>query len=413
MRILIISYFFPPFNTIGAVRVGKTAKYLQKLGHEVMVVTADNQQLAGPIPASLPLEIPETCIVSTGWLNLSAAPPLLQNSLFRRVAKSGILKNGHIGWFPYAYRAASRLIGLWKPDIIYASAMPTVSLITASLLSSRFRLPWVAEFRDLWTDNHYIKYSPRRRKLEEYLETKVLSSTSGMVTVSEPLADILIRKYKKPTEVILNGYDLEDYPKKTSGIPTTNSTLLITYTGTIYGGRQDPSPLFKALQYLRTESVNICVEFYGTDIFGTDCKIIEKAVQEYQLSGMVINKPAVPYHEALRKQQNSDILLLILWDDPSQKGVYTGKLFEYIGAQRPILAVGSNDSAAANLIQERKLGVVLNDPGKIAEQLKMWIEQKKEDGIPDNMIEMTADLSRYEQTVRLDKFLSGILSDHL
>jgi hypothetical protein len=125
---------------------------------------------------------------------------------------------------------------------------------------------------------------------------------------------------------------------------------------------------------------------------------------------MVEVRAPIPYKESLKAQREADVLLLLLWTDPRERGVYTGKLFEYIGARRPILAVGSLDCVAAELIMDRQAGVVMNDPGEIAAQLRLWIQMKDEaKAIPDVSEESMVGISREEQVGVLEKFLTGRL----
>lgn len=393
MRILIISFRFPPFNSIGAVRVGKTAKYLTKMGHEVKVVTAARQRGR---QSELPVEIPESNIFYTG------RPP----SRFVMIEKI-LGDRGRSGpsWCRYAFKKAEELLALWSPDIIYASALPYNSLLVASSLSHKYKIPWVAEFRDLWADNHSSNRQGVDQWWHEHLENRTLSNVSGMVTVSEPLAGKLRIKYDKPVSVILNGFDPGDYPleRKINKDPI----LKILYTGMIYN-KQDPSPLFAAIKLLGSEAENIKIAFYGSK-----ADLVNRLITQYKIESFVKVYSSVSYKESLTLQINADVLLLLNWNDPAQKGIYTGKLFEYIGARRPILAIGSVDNVASELIINRKLGIVSNDPSEIATQLRKWIKQKNQfKEIPSHPLESTQGFTREEQTIILDKFLKSIIESN-
>lgn len=424
MRILIISHAFPPYNSIGAVRVGKTAKYLDEMGHDVRVITTRQSG-----PNDLAIEIALDKIVYTPRIDINYPKELLrakkQNILsidtpVRRIEKSNFvdslwkayrvlinIPDEAVGWIPYALRAASVLVRVWKPDLIFASAMPFTSLIIAKRISKRCGIPWVGELRDLWVDHHNYSYPGARRWLDNYLESKVLSSASALVTVSEPLAAVLRLKYNKPIAVILNGFDFSDY--SVPEITGSDKTLRIVYTGSIYKGKMDPSPLFSALQLLGSYTEKVKVEFYG---FGRYFFIISQIAEQFGVSHLISVKARLPYTEALLQQKKADVLLLLLWTDLNEQGVYTGKLFEYIGARRPILAIGGINNVAASLITERKAGIVLNDPAQIAEQLKVWIHEKELEGIASTGEQALAGLSRREQTCKLVEFLQSILKSN-
>lgn len=156
MKILMVTYRFPPYNSIGAVRCGKMAKYLIELGHEVKVISCENQ----PLPATLPLEIPEENVFYTSWWNINKPVEILlgrkkntsKESLNtagnKNTLRSSILRilgkaykalfhvpDGQMGWRNAAYLKGLEITSEWRPDVIYASAWPISSLIVADKLS--------------------------------------------------------------------------------------------------------------------------------------------------------------------------------------------------------------------------------------------------------------------------------------
>jgi len=425
MKILFVSFRFPPYNSIGAVRSGKTAKYLSKKGNKLFVLSAANQGLS----ETLKVEIEEDCITRTLWLDVNNPVKVIMGGQYSKLRKeseratkvSMVRKtiaygkqayktiihfpDGQIGWYPYAVSKGTKLIYESKPDIIYASAGPYTSLLVAEKLSKRSGIPWVAEFRDLWMDNHYRQYGPIRNTLEGILERKTLKTASGFVTVSQPLADILKVKYPKPTEVITNGFDPDDYE---SGLtPDPGNPVRIVYTGSIYQGKRDPSPLLEAIGKLGAEKVNVTVDFYGERL-----ALVGDLAEKYGCRENVQVYPSVSYEESLRIQQKADVLLLLLWNDPREKGVFTGKVFEYLGAKRPILVVGPEDNVASQTILERQAGTLMNEPGAIARQLLEWIKSKRENGmVPPPPADALKGFTREEQTRRLGEFLESIISE--
>jgi glycosyltransferase involved in cell wall biosynthesis len=421
MRLLVVSFAFPPFNSIGGVRVGKIVKYMLTFGHDVRVITARNQ----PFRPTLPLEIPSEKIIYSKWLTArrKSAPSSLksagvsssvnQNSS-GKIPLKAVLKrvigypyktlvdfpDSNIGWLPYAESAASRLFKTWSPDLIFASSPPPTSLLVAHRLSQKYGVPWVADLRDLWIDHPYYDQPRWRKVIEEKLERRVLLSTAGVTTVSQPLAETLKMKYGKTARVVLNGFDQVDYPVS-SEVPFDGGRLKILYTGMIYPGKRDPSPLFEALQKLGPLAERLRVVFHG---FFLDS--VRPMIRNYGLEHLVGVHDPVSYKESLQMQAEADILLLLLWSDPTERGVYTGKLFEYMGARRPILAVGGVDTVAADLIRQRRIGVALQEPAEIALQLEKWIKQKEtERAIPALSEDAIAGVSRQEQTRVLESYL--------
>jgi len=423
MKILFITYTFPPYSAIGSIRTGKTAKYLVEFGHDVNVISCANQSLNN----NLSLEILGKHVQYTPWINVNSPIELILGGK-KRVARLGFLESaghlpslirekgylyrnllnfpdGQIGWFPFAKQAGHQKIHKWKPDLIFASALPYTSLLVASSLSRKHNIPWVAELRDLWTDNHMQTRPPWRQFFEKPLEHRVLSSACGLVTVSDPMKKILVSKYSKPCEVITNGFDPDDRPEKPS-IIFPSDTVNIIYTGQIYATEQDPSPLFKALALIGKEKENIRVYFFGRNLSTIIPHNIEPSVSHL----IEIHKP-VSHRESLSIQIQSDILLLLHGQSAALMGP-GGKIFEYLGARRPILCIGNTKGVAADLISERSAGVILNDSEKIANQLKQWIQQKKNNGnIPFLPAEVAKGFTRKEQTKRLANFFKSCLKN--
>ena len=423
MRVLFISYFFPPYNAIGAVRVGKLAKFFHAFGHDVRVVTARDQ----PLQPTLPLEIPEERVHATSWVNVNRPAELALGGR-RRVAAQGFqvrgggrlsgivrsagatyklltnLPDGQIGWGPFALRAASALVDSWRPDLIYASGLPWTSLVVADRLSRRTGIPWVAEFRDLWIDSPLDESPPWRRRLERRLARRVMASAAGFVTVGGTLAESLAGNFGLPGEVVLNGYDEEDYPAPAASTPAGTS-LRIVYTGMIYEGKRDPSPLFAALRMLGPLGERVRVVFYGRYL-----EIARRLAAEQGVEHLVEVHDQVGYREALRLQSEADLLLLLLWDNPGDRGTWTGKVFEYLGARRPIVVVGPEDFEVARAVVERGAGAASVDPARLAERLRAWIEEKERTGIPALPPGAAAGLSREDQSRKLEGFLQRVLA---
>ena len=424
MRLLAFSYFFPPHNSIGAVRVGKTMKYLAAAGHDVRVVSAGDQ----PLQPTLPLEIPAERVTYTRWVDVNAPAVLLaggkrnlQTQGYAFQQKGGVVSvlsrwyraavnvpDAQIGWLPFALRAGRRLIEERRPDLLFASFSPATALLAAHRLSRRYGIPWVADLRDLWMDNHVYVPGGVRGRLESRLERRVLGSASLMVTVSEPLAETLRRKLPGvPVEVVTNGFDPPDYPA-TRPVVDPAAPLRIVYTGIIYAERYDPRPLFAAMRMLAGEEGGdaVRVVFHGRY---NAAALRGMAAQAGVADRVEVNEP-VPYRESLRLQKEADVLLLLTFNDPTQPGEYSGKLFEYLGAGRPILAVGWGGNVAGQLIRERSAGAVADEPAEIAARLREWIAEKRRTGtIAPPPPAASAGFSRQEQTARLEQFLQRVV----
>jgi len=415
MKLLLVSPKFPPFNSNGARRASKFTRFLLSRGHDVRVLTARDL----PLMSGLNVEIDPSKITSTPWFNVNFLPELFFGGK-KKVAREGY-KGGDanlkkwskiyrmvfhfpddlIGWYPYATKTGKMIIKEWHPDLIYASGPPFSALMVAARLHTLSSIPWVAEFRDLWADNAYYEYPEIRRKLENLLEKNTLKQCSSMITVSPPWSEWMQRKYDRPVETVLNGFDLSDFPPPAGKRNRDPQKLIINYTGAVYLPYRDPSPLFAALELLGEEAQSIQVHFFSRYF-----DHIQTLAEKYQVAHLVTCHGLVTYWESLQQQVNADINLLLNRNDEDQFGVIPAKLYEYIGCRRPILAIDTGHGAAADMIRSRRAGVVMNDPSQIAAQLRVWLKEKKGNGsIEPVPVEAQIGLSRDEQF----EILEGIL----
>lgn len=447
LKILIISWYFPPFNTMGALRTGKLAKFLYENGHDVRVLCARDL----PLPRTLSQQFPEERVVRTNYRDINGLPKLVQKFRVRlglirpavngdeeispqgavipsqpkltspipqpstlarllrklRLAYQRVLNfpDPQIGWLPGGIFGGRKLLKEWRPDVIFATAPPFTTLFIARHLARKFCIPWVAEFRDRWSEDPYDAKSGRQARLQERVENWLLKDTRGLVTVSEPWAQSYRERFEFPVANVMNGYDPEEFPEEYyRGLPDPN-TLRIVYTGILYPDRRDPSPLFAALKLMGEKASVVRVEFYGANR-----AILSAMAEHHNVTHLVAIHDRVAYEQSIRLQMQADILLLMQWNDPKEQGNVPGKLFEYIGARRPVLALGLADGVPAKVLEERGAGVLANDPEAIARHLQTWINQKKQLGkIPLVPVEARSGLSRPDQYRDLEALLKEVV----
>lgn len=427
MRVLLVAFHFPPFHVIGSVRPGKVAKYLHAFGHEVQVLSARGQAL----PETLPLEIPEELVVRTPWIDLGfpsraarrvfgggAGKPGTEGweqglrrglrTAYRQSWRALLFPDPRVGWYPYAVAAGKRLAREWRPDVIYATAGPITPLYVARRLSTALGVPWVAEFRDPWVGNqNYGSVVPRwRRGWDLRAERGLVQSAAGIVAVSPVQGKMIATRHGREVEVIENGFDPEDFPREAS-YPADRRRLRLLYTGSVYEHGHDLGPLMGALGLLTpAEREALRVEFYGRNLHS-----VRAAAERGGVSDTVSTHDLVPYADSLRLQKEADLLLLLGWKEPSGSGVLHAKLYEYLGARRPVLAVGAEEDLAARAITSRGAGVFRNRPDEIAAYLRERLGEKQATGAV--AFEPPPDLetfSRAHQVRRLAAYLEGVIA---
>lgn len=301
--------------------------------------------------------------------------PLLK-FLYRRYSEIVHYPDEEKGWKPLAVEAADELLQKEKVDAIISSSSPVICHLIAEEIKNKHKVPWVADIRDLWSQNANYPYSCIRRLFDRRLELKTLKLADALVCVSSPEAEKLKALHKrKKVYVITNGF----YPEKMSnGKPALTSEFTITYTGQIYV-KQDPSKLLTALKDLTSEGIvdqnDVSVRF-----FGPENEVLAKEIEEYGLSAIVKQFGIMSREESFEKQRESQALLLLKWEDPKQRGIYTGKVFEYLAAKRPILATGGTADVVTELLNETNAGVDAQTVEDTKEALRRLYHEYKHTG---------------------------------
>jgi len=258
------------------------------------------------------------------------------------------------GWYKHAIQAGDKFLRSERVDAILSSSYPITCHLIAKAFAEKYHIPWIADLRDLWTQNPYFNHCALRRFAEKRLELRTLAKASALVTVSKPLADDLGHLHtNKPVYVITNGFNPKD---ACFDPPELTEKFTITYTGALYDGKRDPSMLFEALKNLIRDGIiepdRVEVRFFGSQ----DSWLFDE-IRDANLDGIVKVFEFVPRDQALQKQRESQLLLLLLWNNPQELGVYTGKVFEYLATGRPIIALGGpEESVVKDLINETQSG---------------------------------------------------------
>jgi hypothetical protein len=425
VRVLILSFYFAPQNTMAAHRLTGLAVYLREQGHEVRVVAARMSN----VPKD-PGEVGDIVVART-WVPSLDIPGLLQRNLQRlrlRRMDAGIAAapawigpvmrlgrwlerlyrnlmfwpDERIGWFLSALLPSLRLCRHWRPELIYASSPPATALALGWALRQICGVPWVAEIRDRWADDPYISRPRWRRRFEHRLENVILSSASGLVTVSQTWAEFYGSRYRVPMAVVYNGFDPDAYHHRDMAHGETQ-LLRIVYTGSVYAGR-DPTPLWQALAGMGKDAENVRVEFYGAK----PSEVLPGAAR-HGVDHLVSVQEYVPHTEAVRLQCGADILLMLQWVNPSEAGNMPGKLFEYLGARRPILVLGYDGGEMARIVRERRAGLFSNDSEEISTHVRYWIEAKRRAGFVEELpVSASAGYTRQEQFQQLNNFFRAL-----
>jgi hypothetical protein len=281
----------------------------------------------------------------------------------------------------------------------------------AGILSKRHGCSWVADYRDLWIEGHIYPGMWPFTVLEKHLEKRYVGNHADIITtVSQPLANTLQNKFHAPVYVIENGYDEDDYFQDFP--PYFRDTKKrIVYTGAIYPGKRDPSPLFAAIASMAQSDKSMRqkmsdefeVLFFGSESDWLNSLIKKNAVQPWvKYMGMVSRA------DALRIQKQADILLFLEWENGSVDGILTGKLFEYLAMKKPILGIGvSAKTSPGALMEQAGVGMAV---GKDIEKMISILRELVDTGKPFDIQPKEEIISRYtrkKQAKRLLEIMDG------
>jgi len=424
--LLLISWYFPPDNTIAAIRVGKMARYFQANGHRVRVITPE----ALGADRSLAVEIDDQAITRTRYLDLdgrfnpanrsrigraksNGKPPsslkrLLRSTrrlLGRTYRSIAFYPDKRIDWSFTLIPNLFRMIRAERPDVILVSGPPFSSFLGAALAGWWFDIPWIAEFRDRWADDPYVDQPAWRQAIDRRVERAVVGRCSGIVTVSGIWSSFYAGKYGLPTETVMNGFDPKDFSLDID--PAAGLPLRILHAGTIYPGRRDPRPLFEAIQRHGFGADELRLQFYGRQL-----ETVRALADEMGVTDIVEIKDAIPYKDAIALQKRADVLLLMQWNDPADEGNVPAKIFEYLAANRQILGLGPLNGVPAKLVRERQAGLYANDPDAIGAWLRTRIDEKRRTGqVAPPARKAVSGLERDAQYRRLQRFCQTLLAE--
>jgi len=377
-KILIISYTYPPNPGVGGIRIKNIACYLNNRGYLTYVLTTklpyllkddNNNIIQTDELLSSNQKLRDNIFFSNSILDF-----LLGISVFEKVIRYikyfYYFPDRYKWWYKYALPKAEKLFSKHKFDIVISSSIPIVAHFVTAKLKKKYKFYWIAEFRDLWTYNHYYPTDFIYTFFSKRIERKVLKFSDSLVTVSPPLAKNLAKIHpSKPITVITNGFEPIEQV-----IDKLDDYFTITYTGTLYEGRRDPTLLFSSVKKLIKENKIDC-EKIKIRFYGPHDGWLDKLITKFSLEDIVCQCGNIDRDGILKIQASSQLLLLLMYDHPEEKGVYTAKVFEYLNARRPIIALGRKDSVINDLLANTKTGLISNNENEIRNYLVHAYEQ--------------------------------------
>ena len=362
MKILLVTLYFPPAGGAGVQRPLKFATHLPALGIETHVLAPDDpkwlhtdEELVVPTPA---------WVHRARYIGPRGRRPAeelhglqgleLATRRARLLARRFLVPDENVPWNITALPAALRIARAEQIDAVVTTSPPPSVHFVGATLKRTLGIPWIADLRDSLVAHPHRRgqesAAARAKERTQGLVAKLVArQADAVVAASDAIADEARELRARRVVTIANGADFDDF----SGLPYARTDRFrITHTGSFFGKR-DPQPFLRALADSGADDV--VARFVG-DFRTSDREFMESL----GLAGRVELHEYVPRRRSLELQRDSDALLLLIPDAGGRgRGVLSGKVFEYLAAERPILAAVPPDGAAAKLIEETRAGVVV------------------------------------------------------
>jgi len=377
-NILMLSWVFPPANYMAGRRAYGLSKYLKRYGWQPYVCTAqvaEGQFFTGGIDADKKEELKNNTYVIRVPFKTNRSYPFVKRIL--RYGTTALFPTTQpLDYYLNSMQILPSLIAENSIRVIWATYPPPAPLRIAYNLHKKYKIPWIADFRDLWDQKYmYNKYFSFR---QETSITKYLRTSSHIVAVTPAIANKIERITNKPVSFIYNGYDPEEYLNVQGMNESDKNVFEIVYTGSILNPpMRDPVPVFKAIDLLLKNKV-IDAKRFKIVFYGANTQLLNSLLGDSICKSICLIHKSIPHSKAVEVQQKATILLHL--SHSGEKGIMTGKIFEYLGARRPILSVPGDGDSVGRLLEQTRAGCCKASVEDIAHQIKLWYDEKQRYG---------------------------------
>ena len=435
-RVLIITYYWPPSGGSGVQRWLKMSKYLPENGWGPVIYTTKNAEypivdssLEKDVAPDLEvirrpifepydyykkfLGIKKEETVKMGFIEEKEKKHGWKESISLWIRGNLFIPDARCWWVKPSVRYLKSYLKEHPVDAIISTGPPHSMHLIAMKLKEELGIPWIADFRDPWTeidyydDLHLTRWADRKH---HRLEREVLEKADKVVTVAPDGAKRLGRLGNRNVRTIYNGFDRDDDAQTPVSI---SDTFTLTYLG-VLSKIQNPEQFWQVLGELVKEDEEFSKKLKIKLIGQIDNSVV-RSIEEQGLSGYVALSPYVPHDQVSEVHRSSTLLLLFLMPDsePRAKGLLTGKLFEYMASGRPILCIGPEDGDAAHILKETHTGQTVNfeDKKKMKEVIKDLYQKYLKNGLPSNESQEVEKYSRRALTGEYGKLLDKTIME--
>lgn len=424
MKVLIVTYYWPPSGGSGVQRWLKFVKYLQNFGIEPVVYTIANPNY--PITdESLIKEIPDNITIlkqpiwepnnilrkfkrnktqeSAGFLNPN---PSIFGKILQYIRANYFIPDARRFWINPSAKYLNNFLSTNSIDVVITTGPPHSLHLIGLELKKNNDIKWISDFRDPWTEIDYFEQLPltiKSKKKHRELEIMVLKASDVVLVIGKTMRE-RYKKYSSSIHIITNGFDSKDINKDIQ----LDKKFTITHIGLMNSDR-NPNIFWRAIKELADENSSFALD-YKIQLVGEIANEVKESIRNYNLKG--VEDVGYVLHDKVSEYQNkSQVLLLAVNNVKSAKGIITGKIFEYLQAKRPILAIGPVDGDLAEILNTTKSGKIFDfeDLSNLkAEILRLYNSYKE-----NNLVLNSENIEQYhrkELTLQLSKILKETIS---
>lgn len=392
-RVLIITYYWPPSGGSSVLRWLKFTRYLPEFGWEPVIYTPENPE-SQEIDEALLKEIPEnTEILKTkirepysiyklitgrrkeerigvSLMSDKKTPGFIQR-LSLWIRSNLFVPDPKCWWIKPSVKTLIKYLADHPVDIIITTGPPHSMHLIGLGLKRKTGIRWLADFRDPWTNIDFyseLLLTVYADKKHRKLEKEVLENADCVVTVSETWAEELCDLGSENVVTIHNGFD---YPSNKNIHVKSEGRFAIMHLGSIPKSR-NPEIFWQVLSELIAKDTDFKNDL-RIQLTGKVDQSVTAAIQKAGLSEYLDHINFIPHEQTFQYLSSASVLLLLINNSPNSKGILTNKFYEYLSAQRPILAIGRTDGDAAKTLEECKAGFIMDY--KESNRMKAQIEQ--------------------------------------
>lgn len=362
-KVLVIAYYFPPLGLSGVQRTLKFVKYMPKYGwHPTVISTGDIAYFAHDKSLQEELDKLNIKVVRTSSADPNSVlsklgtvkmPNEKVRKLLSLISQSIFIPDNKVSWSNKAFYTASELLSKEKYDAIFISAPPFSVFKMSAKLKKKFDIPLIVDYRDLWYKSYFAFYpTPLHSLLHKRMEYLSLKAADKVMVTNRKIKEKLLNFYKFLTfddvVIIPHGFDPEDF-SMVKPPPKTTDKLIITYSG-IFLEYNTPKYFLEAFKQITIERPDIASKI-ELHFVGYLRKENQKLVKKLKLEEFVKDFGYMNHDEALKKVMASDVLWFMIGRKRNIDAILPGKMFEYFGSSKPVIACVPEGAAKAASIE--------------------------------------------------------------